>query len=605
MVTPAYEKRMDPWPKPDHVQSSHARSPNLHMESQPSARTSEPAKNAFSLSSHTGADHTVVMERTAQTSISRLPVELLEYIFLSLPTKCRPMLSVVCRGWRDVLLSSPGVWSNVEYHPDEFTDPGALERMLARSGHGPLDLDVTIDPQLWKLTCSCILAQIARCVRLRVVVERTVPLEAATAVTHTLCTPAPLLRSFVLIDEGELFNVDRDPDICLFADTAPMLRQVKIEAAIDSLQWSSNALHQVQSALLYQPSDFRWEHITTLLLLLPSVEDLEVQLDDWDEDDAEECFSNAQKPLPVPDSLKMFTVVANENALHAGWIIRQMQHAKISIVIARYGPQATKKDDGTVLADICAIRPSSAGHSAADMQLSFIARTLSFEFATVTHGWPLNFHLFDKPLELHRIVQQGAPSLFTRLPKLTTCGAHVRAVQDVGRTVIVEPTIFAQVAWLYITETAVTTVTSALPSLPSLVHITIYTMKARLYASATGCSAFILASRAPTPAPEAAFPIICPALRSVRIAVRSLGGAQTSPMRTLLTPDMVTAYLTTYLRYGAPARLLDELAFWGVGMLVPVPMDLHEMLLLAKDVSWDPRQLALKFHSVNHYANFK
>ena len=96
------------------------------------------------------------VRRNALMPIYRLPPEIISLIFLScMPTKddihSSPSrhawiyswwkaISHVCHHWRDVALSTPALWSVIDFRCITGTD--MMETFLARSRHAPLDIDI-------------------------------------------------------------------------------------------------------------------------------------------------------------------------------------------------------------------------------------------------------------------------------------------------------------------------------------------------------------------------------------------------------------------------------------------------------------------------------
>ncbi|KAK7033457.1 F-box domain-containing protein [Favolaschia claudopus] len=99
-----------------------------------------------------------------ESIIQRLPVEILSEIFLHCREDhegCRPRLvATICRGWRDVALSTSQLWSCIDLDEEEIREDSLcslLELQLERSGQVPLSI-VFCEPRNIVSTLQLLLA---------------------------------------------------------------------------------------------------------------------------------------------------------------------------------------------------------------------------------------------------------------------------------------------------------------------------------------------------------------------------------------------------------------------------------------------------------------
>ncbi|KAF4576923.1 hypothetical protein EYR36_004907 [Pleurotus pulmonarius] len=88
------------------------------------------------IAAHEAAIRDLKQKRNAHSSISRLPPEIMAAIFVSLKITVDWAALGVCRHWRDILLSSPRIWSSIGVHSAKWTS-----ELLRRSKSAPLQVN--------------------------------------------------------------------------------------------------------------------------------------------------------------------------------------------------------------------------------------------------------------------------------------------------------------------------------------------------------------------------------------------------------------------------------------------------------------------------------
>ncbi|KAH7102625.1 hypothetical protein BKA62DRAFT_699254 [Auriculariales sp. MPI-PUGE-AT-0066] len=522
---------------------------------------------------------------SARASFDDLPIELVVCVFGHVPMSDRLAIALVCKNWKQAMFKSPELWRVISYTSGDFQSPNALGQLLQLSESSPLDLDVNISGDDCTMVCDNVRRALHRCVRLRMHLKSSfIAEDGEIDITRTLTSvPAPMLRTFILVDIDGNFNPERSSDIQLFSSVAPMLREIKMQGDIEDFLSSSEVIRPVRFVRYRHLWNFSWDTIPLLFRVLPNVEELTFQVKYWE---VEDFISSPWSELYPPTSLRTLKVLADDDAAHARSIVQRLHRVPLQALVARYGRRATSKNDGMILNELCAVPIPLAS-----ARVAFVARTFLFEFSTKTHGKPMNIQLFDEDVELHRPVDPG--TIVGRLAEPTQMNSRV--MLEVGRSANLDSSLFIHVVRLYLTETSVTWVGSQLPPLPALQHMTVYTTKQRSYASHIIVSAF---DSYPPMSKETIFPITCPLLQTLRIGVRALDDEPAINIR--FTPEMVGVFMSTYLLYGYSTRKLVRLEFFGVELVVLDAMGLKNLLDLADTVEWDQRHLASKFDTSFH-----
>lgn len=230
---------------------------------------------------------------------ARLPPELLCRIFRFLDLKDRILTSHVSKHWRAVSLAASSVlWNRVvARHPR----PGMLHALLERSKDAPVHLMLTLGPDNVQDAAACLSKHMHHLQYLRLEFTDELDPRGDEQLSRALCTPAPMLETFMLLSGrgGFEFNDGR----AIFSDDAPLLRLVKFQSDIDYFT-SAGAFSRVRK-LVYQAESFDLAYdLSELFAVFPNVEALSLEIDTNSNIDSASLVS-------FPASLTHFVLIAD------------------------------------------------------------------------------------------------------------------------------------------------------------------------------------------------------------------------------------------------------------------------------------------------------
>jgi len=535
-------------------------------------------------------------------TISCLPAEILAGIFAWVPLRQRRPLALVCTRWQQVLSSSPEIWSDVQFDARKFRDRAALEAILALSKNRPLSLDLRIGSRCLAELCSALEENLHRCVKLVLnlsVTNTSNGRAIANRVAIALARPAPLLRSFSLLDSDGWFNSEEDSAIQLFQGEAPALHFLKLHCNLDAVQWSAAAFVNVTHLRFCPSRGLEEDDLAVIARLFPTVEELVIEVEHWNE--------TAHRPpssprIRFPNTLRKLDFVPASTDAEPHRFLAAVDCTGVPSVSVAYRRAAFAPDQGPILRTIC-------GLDATDEDTpGFTARVISLGSTTQSVQpeppyaiFSMNLFLFDTEHDIYDLVRACATGPTSHPPTPGASVPPMRAVTGLGIGAILDSSVFTNCTRLLLSELAfdAEVFEQNLPPMLSVTHLTIYTMRPIAHGRAANCTAFVLCDVPPdcvetnnTNAVAEADSssrtprvLTCPALRTLRFA----GRVPVPAYPTTTTPELICSFVERFLRYGD--RRLDELTFAGVSFVVPEPVQLERMLALAERSDWDERHL--------------
>jgi len=516
------------------------------------------------------AMHYVLTEQNVSASISVLPAELLASIFGFLDDTDRVSVSSICRHWNTVLFSSPEIWSVVDV---EEKPPGAIRQLVSFSKTSRLSkLDLLVDAQNWKEASECIAGSLDRCVELTVSIGSTFPggpslsttdAEAAHAVAQCLTGPAPLLRKFRLFDWRGAWAQKMESPL-LFGGTAPRLRAIKLQCNIQAMTAAADAFANVTHALFASSDALGPDHLTQLIKLLPSIQELAIEVDECEQD------SQDENQVTLPPQLHEFTVIANQNPYDALYLLSHVKGVEaLPRVTVLYNEAATAQADdiGSALGFIMpGQRPS---------------KTMRLE-VSASQG---NYNLYLLPSPDASIDEIGTFVSADSTP------IRVRSLLDVNtRVPFRHYTIFDDLVSLFLGELVFNLGKHPIPPVLQLRHLTVFTLKPSFQTEDGHNSVFVLAAESSSDyGHQLKRSLKCPQLQTLRIATRSGLPSNDRGITTRLDPAAIDEFMRTYLAYDTPQ--LDRLEFHGPELLQDRPADVANLFGRAKSVEFVHRTL--------------
>ena len=113
----------------------------------------------------------------------------------------------------------------------------------------------------------------------------------------------------------------------LFGGVAPRLHLVKVHGNIFRL-YESEALRNVKRLMYSNSEDASLSDISIVLSRFSGLEALAVELDSWKVHDVESVSDDGIRALVrLPESLKDFIVIANDDAVHPGDVLRHLNYS--------------------------------------------------------------------------------------------------------------------------------------------------------------------------------------------------------------------------------------------------------------------------------------
>ena len=208
---------------------------------------------------------------------------------------------------------------------------------------------------------------------------------------------------------------------------------------------------------------------------------------------------------------------------------------------------------------------------------------ISLESSTSTAP-ALHLRTYDQDVELSR----PAPS--AQLPDVEMPNPfRERVILNMGSTAVINSNAFVNLTRMHLIECAFNHEVCAqpLPVMPQLLQLEVKALRVTSHRYEDLCSTFISAmTQSPCRSDEryaAEHHVLhCPSLKTLRISARAPTGKDPRPVR--LSPDMVVAFVRTYLIY---EDQLELLWFNAIEFVVPCPRDFDSMLHLAQETKWD------------------
>ncbi|KAI0056577.1 hypothetical protein BV25DRAFT_1565659 [Artomyces pyxidatus] len=180
--------------------------------------------------------------RNSHTPVSRLPSEILTHIFsffrvshLDPPdSPCFPpswiAVTHVCRRWRDVALSSPGLWTNIVMNNKRW-----MKATLARSRNAPISLHLELTYMGVRTDPEVVWVALSHARRVKEISFKGSYLDPYLRPLFKLA--APLLESLHLCDKSSSFDLRKG---IFLLGQAPKLQSLKLEGCI--VNWNSPLL---------------------------------------------------------------------------------------------------------------------------------------------------------------------------------------------------------------------------------------------------------------------------------------------------------------------------------------------------------------------------
>lgn len=235
--------------------------------------TSMSTKSAASLANYPTNLQTMSQSHAhPQPSNYRIPGDILLQVFEELSGRSTGQwepapwtLAVVCRHWRDLVILSPALWSQLTFSPNNQPS-SMLERFevqLSRAGTCPLELKIDVvsvapvDPQEALQTAFRLLvANIGRCTRLELGGQAPLCWSLASSIEGTPSLPilqslSILHRSWISAPKGSPARSSQSP-VRLFFRNTPSLRSIVLHGG--------NFLHPTFS------QDFQLDNVERLIL---------------------------------------------------------------------------------------------------------------------------------------------------------------------------------------------------------------------------------------------------------------------------------------------------------------------------------------------------
>ncbi|KAH7102633.1 hypothetical protein BKA62DRAFT_788557 [Auriculariales sp. MPI-PUGE-AT-0066] len=529
----------------------------------------------------------LVHEHNSAQPIDRLPLELLATVFSFVPEKQRTSISLVNRTWNKVLLSSPEIWSVVNYDAENYKSRDALATILRFSAESPLHLVVSINQWTHEELFSILRENIHRCITLSIRLAPDIPQDAAASFTAILCTASPMLKTFRLFDQPAIFNRGLIATGAFLGNSVALLTSVKLHCNIAALLAATTPLANVKQVMWSPVDKYLNNDISLLFQVFPSVGSLAVELDEWAVEDESVDFHEKFTP---PASMKWLAIIANHRNANVPRFLKSVSWHQLPSVWISYNDRAISDLDGPVLSMLCHLPPpglhAEVSSSSGQFIRPFVPRAVSFELPTKFSEHSLGISMFDVDIDLHIYVKES----YLPDPKEYTEPTGERVMLDVDVRATFDPLVFAHVTRLYISEMAFDPDISKapLPVFPSLHHLTIITFGEESHSNPRMLSPFIAASWRHSGQWTNSQHLICPVLQTLRIATQ----INYSLMRysTLLTPDMVIGFLRAHLKYDG--EQLQLIAFNGVSIFVDQEESFQKMLEMSVEMTWDARYIS-------------
>ncbi|KAH7102606.1 hypothetical protein BKA62DRAFT_699219 [Auriculariales sp. MPI-PUGE-AT-0066] len=454
--------------------------------------------------------------------IAQLPPELLAFVFYPLPNGDRLSAALVCKTWRDTLFGTPTLWTNVDFNKPG--PQGALTRYVSLSANLPLEtLDVCFTAASNLEVCDILASHISRARKLSVTIDDPPgTAEDQQRLNSVLSHPAPLLRMFRLFDHAGWWNTDRDEQIHLFGNAAPMLKAVKLHCHVEALRGSMQALANVKQALYSSSGTLIAETLAQFADLCPALEELAVEVDGWEN-------QSLEAPLAFTPSLVEFIVVANRKDFDPAELLASFNLSPIPRVWVSYNLNAFTEEIGNTIGHF--LPPNIAPVRTLRIDTSAYANT-TFNMQLYSGDVQLcKPATFDRRTVERVILDASLEAGIAQMAKL---------LQDVVTLYLGEPSFYMD---LLLNE----------GPLPSVETLFICVIKPE-HQSDHGDRSIFFAKDS-----NGRLPLACPKLRVVHIAAR------TGQNDVMLDPALVLRFLKEYLEFDA--ERLPVLVLQGLRLL--------------------------------------
>ncbi|KAH7096614.1 hypothetical protein BKA62DRAFT_719170 [Auriculariales sp. MPI-PUGE-AT-0066] len=515
-----------------------------------------------------------------QQPISGLPREVLASVAHFIPTNERGPLALCSRLWRDTLLSSPYIWTDIFFNPDESQagncrTHAAFQQLLQLSGACELHLTVELSNDE---TCNGDIFYEVRInlgrvksLQVRIPPEYEPSMFEEEELELFLTTPAPRLESFELYDYGEFASLDFGKALHLFGDISPMLREFKGWSAISKLT-SEHALRLVRSASLTMPESVDHQCLATIIQLFPVVRYIGLEIatlvptTGWD----------GCTPIELPSFICQLDIMYYDRSHEAIRLLSALSWGHVhSVTVDRY--PSGMLDEAEVL-ELLNILSGSLDVPKNHQSTAFVSQTAEI-------GWFANFD--------RSTIEAGVCVWFSDLPYLhvvrpaRSLDQHRRPKQSrtraaTGINISLPSSPFAHIVRLYLYELVLDPemVQHPLPQFNSVRDLYITISSTRLYKEEIGLSPFLEVYEPTLPQRI----IVCPALVTLTFgASRSEWiNAVASPC---LEPETAARVIRRHIVY--QRNRLERLTFLGIHMVSVEPKGLHSLLELAETVDFD------------------
>ncbi|EJD49344.1 hypothetical protein AURDEDRAFT_150568 [Auricularia subglabra TFB-10046 SS5] len=440
-------------------------------------------------------------EHNRTVPILQLPPELLICVFDFLPMADALNACYVCRAWNEVIMhGAPSLWSTVYSTPRR---QGALTAQLRRSGSADLRLNLVLKRHNWKET------------------DQKLRHNGRAEFARALARPAPLLRTFRLLDAADNYNSECEDPLPLFANDAPALRFVKMHVDFKAL--ARTVLPAVTSLLVANTSIMCMGDVGKVSASFPGVESLALEVDEWDDDYESEGL------VRVPESVKDLVIISNASAVDPGLLLRHLDHTSIPHICVSYNRAVPADGASATFRELAGFSRVSC------MRINTSALSLSENELNIDM-WPSDDRsrpqrtILDFP-----IGARPSGAFFAHLTRLLV-GELVLAVGD------------------------------PFPPAAALRELTVQ-MLAPEYQAQDGCNSVFLLPR------DRQRVLACPALRKLTF------GARRHRCATRLAPHLAL----DFVRFHLDAPPLETLAIKGLELVTSIPEDAAEFVALARN----------------------
>ncbi|KZV93243.1 hypothetical protein EXIGLDRAFT_835879 [Exidia glandulosa HHB12029] len=451
--------------------------------------------------------------------IARLPRNIFCSVFaLYIDLRDLVRATGVCHVWRDALMHDPSVWTVLSNY-EVVCPPGVLTRLLSLSSTLPLHLELEATDANWPEVCESLEVNLQRCLSLSVTFNSH---NASVRLTAALCgRSAPILRTFKLFDPFSWFNSlwDRDDGGgVLFAGDAPHLELVKIHTDLTNVRPSS-ALRAVKRLRCANASS--WEddsnasgNVVRILDLFPRVEILALEVRPDSRVDA------SQELIKLPPLLTDVVVDISLTAFSASNInvMRRFKDPDLPSLRGKISGECTPEQCLSHMRDMLAGTAPSA--------LELWSRGPDIE---VFAYWDPSCQPVDGR-EFDRGSYQVSPKILKDL---------------------LPSDVFANVTWLGVAEDLFGHDDVQIPAMRAVTRLCVSLLYGPAHRTYGAQSMFLLP-------PDKVFSF--PLLKTLAICAASTMALPSGGYITWLTPDLVSRFIRSHLRYDAPriGRLIFE-----------------------------------------------